>query len=91
MTTTIELSYVELAIASVLVIGLAATSIAMKLGLAGSIVLAAVRTAVQLTLVGFVLKALFGHVHPGWMILVSAVMLGVHPFMKRMRDSMVFT
>jgi putative ABC transport system permease protein len=74
---TIPLSATELALASLLVIALAGTSAAFRLGVSRSILIAAVRTAIQLSLVGLVLKALFGHVHPAWMALVALVMLTV--------------
>ncbi|MHC4939075.1 MAG: ABC transporter permease [Planctomycetota bacterium] len=74
---TIPLSELELGLASLLVFALAATSALAGLGVARSILVAALRTVIQLSLVGLVLKALFGHVHPGWMALVALVMLTV--------------
>jgi putative ABC transport system permease protein len=47
----------------------------MRLDLAGQIVIAAVRTTVQLLLVGLVLKTVFAHVNPLWIGLMALVML----------------
>ncbi|MHC4955196.1 MAG: ABC transporter permease [Planctomycetota bacterium] len=83
---TIPLSATDLAIASALVLALAATSMAMRLGLAGKLVVAALRTSIQLTLIGLVLKSLFAHVHPMWMAVVAAVMIGVAAYEVRARQ-----
>ena len=48
-----------------------------KLDLGKDIVVGAVRGAVQLVLVGYLLMVLFRHQRPGWVLLVLAVMLGV--------------
>ena len=74
---TIRLTPLDLALAALLVLGLALTSWRMRLGVAGQVLVAALRTTIQLSLVGLVLKALFGGVHPVWMALVACVMLGV--------------
>lgn len=47
----------------------------LKLGLAGQLITAAIRTAVQLFLVGFVLKALFAHASPLWVGAAARIML----------------
>jgi putative ABC transport system permease protein len=47
----------------------------MRLGLVGQLLIAALRTTVQLLLIGIVLKALFSYVHIGFMTLMAAVML----------------
>jgi putative ABC transport system permease protein len=73
----IALSPLDLSIAAGLVIAAALVSIPMRLGLAGQMLVAAARTGLQLTLIGFVLDALFENVHPAWMALVALVMLGV--------------
>jgi len=72
---TIPLAPTDLAFAAVLVVALALLSWRLRLGVAGQIVVAALRTTVQLSLVGFVLKALFGAVHPLWMVLAAVVMM----------------
>jgi putative ABC transport system permease protein len=87
---TIPLTPLDLAIASGLVVALAATAWAMRLGLGGRILVAAARTTIQLLLVGFVLKALFAHVDPLWMALVALVMLGVAAYEVRARQARPF-
>ena len=72
---TIALSSTDLAIAALLVILLALVSWNMRLGLAGQICLAALRTTIQLSIVGLVLKAVFATVQPLWIALMAAVML----------------
>jgi putative ABC transport system permease protein len=64
--TYIHLDYSDLALASLLVIANAALSIALDLGLARRILIAASRMVVQLMLVGLVLKVLFAAVSPLW-------------------------
>jgi putative ABC transport system permease protein len=71
----VTLSPADLAIAAGLVILLALLSWRMRLGLVTQLLVAALRTTVQLMLIGFVLKALFAHVHPGWMGLMASIML----------------
>jgi len=71
----IYLSSLDLALASLLVLILAGLSWRLRLGLQQTLVIAAVRTAVQLTLIGLVLKALFGTIHLGWLSLVALFML----------------
>jgi putative ABC transport system permease protein len=74
---TISLTPVDLSLAAVLVLLLAAASYRLRLGGTGRILVAALRTTIQLALVGLVLKALFEHVHLGWMALMAAIMLAV--------------
>jgi putative ABC transport system permease protein len=69
------LSPLDLALASLLILALAGTSLAMHLEVARQLLIAALRTTVQLLLVGMVLKLLFASVHLGWIALVSLVML----------------
>ncbi len=57
------LSPMDLCMAALLVIILAALSFRMNLGLARQIIVAALRTTLQLLLVGMVLKTLFDHAH----------------------------
>ena len=73
----ISLSPLDLSIAALLVIGLAALSVPMKLHLSRQLLVAGIRTVLQLSLVGFVLKALFEHVHPAGLGAVAVVMVGV--------------
>lgn len=71
----ISLSAIDLSVAALLVLTLAALSWRMQLGLTGSLLIAATRTVVQLLLVGLVLKALFTHVDLLWVSGISLVML----------------
>lgn len=73
--SVISLSTLDLSMAAILVLVLAFISIILKLNLASQIVIAAVRTVVQLLLIGLVLKALFANVSLGWVTLVSTLML----------------
>jgi putative ABC transport system permease protein len=72
----IVLGPLDLALAAVLVLALAGLTIPMRLGVAKDLLVSALRTTVQLLLVGLVLKWLFGHVSLPWMGLVALVMLG---------------
>lgn len=71
----ISLTPVDLIMAAVLVLALAYLSQRMSLGLGNTIIVAAIRTAVQLLLVGLLLEVLFSHVHLGWIVLIAFVML----------------
>jgi putative ABC transport system permease protein len=71
----IPLSPADLSIAAGLVVLLALLTLPMRLGLFRQMLVAALRTVVQLSLVGFVLKALFEHPRPGWIALMAGVML----------------
>jgi putative ABC transport system permease protein len=73
----ISLSPLDLTIVASLVIALGAVGYALKLGFTGPLLTAALRTAIQLTLIGFVLKALFGHANIYWMALIALIMLSV--------------
>ncbi len=64
-----------MSIAACLVIALALLSVRMELGLGRQIIVAGIRTTVQLLLIGLVLKALFANVHVLWLILMAIVML----------------
>jgi len=73
--TTIPLEPYELSLAAILVLALAALTWHQRLGVAKQLLVAALRTSVQLTLIGLVLKALFESVHLGWMTLIAIIML----------------
>ena len=66
----ISLSPYDLSMAAILVLLLAILSVVFRLGLANKIIIAAVRTVVQLLLIGLVLKELFEQAN---LILVSAL------------------
>jgi len=71
----IQLSSLDLTIAAALVVALGIVTAALKLAVTKTLYIAAIRTTVQLLLIGFVLKALFENVHLGWMTLLATVML----------------
>lgn len=73
--TIIDLTPLDLGIASLLVVGLAGLSLAQGLGLERRILIAAARTAIQLYLIGLVLKILFGPIHPAWIGGLTLIML----------------
>jgi len=71
----ITLSALDLSMAAILVLLLAALSFYLRLGLTARIFIASIRTVVQLLLIGLVLKVLFAQVHLGWVSLLSILML----------------
>ena len=71
----IALTPLDLALAAVLVMVLAALSWMLRLGVGRQLLVAALRTTVQLLLIGLVLKALFENVHLAWLGVVSLSML----------------
>jgi putative ABC transport system permease protein len=68
----IELSPFDLSLAAVLVLALAGLSLRLSLGIETKLLIAALRTVVQLTLLGLVLKILFAQSHP---LLISGLAL----------------
>jgi len=71
----IQLTPIDLSIAAILVLLLAATSRWLQLGLSKQIVIAAVRCTIQLLLVGWILRLVFDHVDLIWIIIIFVVML----------------
>lgn len=71
----IALSMMDLVLAASLVVALALLSLVMQLGLAQQIIIAALRTTIQLLMIGLILKALFQHVHFAWLLLIAVLML----------------
>lgn len=71
----ISLSPWDLALASLLVLGVAGCSLATRLGIARDLIIAAVRTAVQLALVGLVLEIVFARGDLIWVAAMALVML----------------
>jgi len=71
----IALSTGDLLLAASLVVLLAGLSLWLQLGVAGRLLIAALRTTVQLLLIGLVLKLLFAHVDLLWVSLLAVVML----------------
>ncbi len=84
---TIFLKPTDLMLAALLVVALALFSRRMRLGLAGQIFVAALRTTVQLFLVGLVLKMVFSSIQPLWIAAMSVVMLvaAAHEVMTRQK------
>ena len=73
--SVIPLTPIDLSIAAFLVMVLALTTARMRLAVGRQLAIAAVRTTVQLLLIGLVLRAIFDHVHWAWITLVATVML----------------
>jgi len=71
----ISLSAIDLSIASLLIILLAFISLTLRLDLAGQIIIAAIRTVLQLLLIGLLLKLLFTQVDLLFISILSIVML----------------
>lgn len=71
----IEPSVVQLSVAAVLLVLLAATLWLARLGVSRALLIAAVRTALQLSLIGVVLEALFALGALLWVALLALVML----------------
>jgi putative ABC transport system permease protein len=71
----ILLSNTDLVIAASLVVLLALLSLRLQAGISAQLLIAALRTAVQLTLIGLVLKTLFANAHLGWVSLLALLML----------------
>jgi putative ABC transport system permease protein len=69
------LSYADLTLASLLILLVAGLSLLLELGMARRLVVAALRMALQLTLVGLVLTALFALVSPWWTGLAALIMI----------------
>lgn len=72
--TVIPLSVLDLSIAAILVIVLAALTWWMRTGQARSLLIAAARTVVQLTLLGFVLETIFATNRLSWVLLLMLAM-----------------
>jgi putative ABC transport system permease protein len=71
----VTLSTLDLAIAALLVLALALLSTRLQAGISRQLLIAAARTAIQLTLIGLVLKTLFANVHLAWVTLMALCML----------------
>ena len=73
--TFIPLSAWDLSLAAVLVVALTLLTVVMRLNVARDLVIAAVRTVIQLLLVGLVLDVIFGKASLLWVGLMALVML----------------
>jgi len=75
--SVLDLSAWQLALASLLVVVVIAVSVMQRLGLERDLVIGAVRTIVQLYLVGLVLAAVFAAATWYWVVLILVVMTAV--------------
>lgn len=75
MSSILQLTPLDLSFAALLILALAGLSFRLRLGLEKQVLISAARTVIQLTLIGFVLKALFSSAAPGWVALMALVML----------------
>ncbi len=75
MNTAVTIDYLDLVVAASLVLVAGLVSVALRLGLARRLALASVRTVVQLLLVGYVLKLVFGVGHWYAVLGMAAVMI----------------
>jgi len=73
----IKLTAFDLSLAAVLVVLLGMLSAYMKLGVAKQLYIAALRTTIQLSLIGLVLKSLFESTQPFFILLICFVMISV--------------
>ena len=73
----IDLSWWQLALAATLVLALAACTHLARLGLGKSLLAAAIRTAIQLALIGMVLEVLFAAGSLHWVALMGVAMLSL--------------
>ena len=89
--TTVSLDASDLAFAALLVLMNAALSKRLGLALERPLLIAALRTAVQLFLVGFVIKTLFALASPLWTGLMVLVMLLAAGYEVQARQSRRFT
>jgi len=71
----VELTTTDLMIAAMLVVVLALLSMRLRSNISQQLIIAALRTAVQLTLIGLVLKVLFENATLGWVSLMALFML----------------
>ena len=90
------LSNIDLALAALLLLANGAISVAFRLGLAVSFGVAALRMAVQLAAVGFVLRLIFAQTSPLWTLLIALIMVLVAGFElvqrqeRRLRGSLAY-
>ncbi len=88
MIAAVELSYVDLGLAALLVLANAGVSLALRLGLGRRLLVAALRATVQLALLGLVLAWVFDTEGPGAVLsimLVMAIIAGVEAVRRGQR------
>jgi putative ABC transport system permease protein len=89
--TLITLTPLDLSLAALLVLALAALSSRLSLGIGKRLLVAALRTVVQLSLLGLVLKFLFVQSHPALIAALALFMLMVAGFEVMARQQRRFT
>lgn len=77
MDSYIRLGGLELALAAALILINGGLSVALRLGLERRLLVASVRTVVQLLLVGYVLDFVFALRAPGWVLLLGVIMVAL--------------
>lgn len=82
----VALSPLDLVLAALLVLINAAVSLAFRLGIEKTLVLASARMVVQLTLIGLVLKWIFAQSTPTWTLLLAATMIAAAGYEVRSRQ-----
>jgi putative ABC transport system permease protein len=87
----VALDWIDLSIAALLVLANALLSLRLKLGLERPLLVAAARTAVQLFLIGFVIRELFALASPLWTGLMALVMVLLAGYEVQARQSRRFT
>lgn len=75
MRELIHLTAPDLMLAALLILALIGVSARMQLGMSVQLAIAALRTTVQLLLIGLVLKSIFNNTELHWVVLMSMVML----------------
>ncbi|HGX91866.1 MAG TPA: iron export ABC transporter permease subunit FetB [Candidatus Tenderia sp.] len=86
----ISLSWFDIAVATLLILALAALSLRQQLKLERQLLIATARTIIQLTLVGLVLKVVFSADELRWVALMAGVMLAVAGWEVMARQSRRF-
>jgi len=71
----IALTAFDLSLAALLVFVLGIVSVFMHLGITQQLFIAALRTTLQLLLIGLILKTLFSHVEITWVALIASIMI----------------
>ncbi len=71
----IQLSEIDLVLASLFVIAMAMLTLFLQLRLFKQVIVAAIRTVVQLLAVGLVLRFIFSNIHLGWLLIIAFIML----------------
>ncbi len=87
----ILLSTFDLSLAAILILVLAVLNASLRLGQARTLIIAAIRSAVQLTLIGLVLKTVFAATGWWWIALIAMVMFLVAGREVMMRQTRRFS